>query len=177
MPRYKRLKKGNRKKGKIDKKRIVNDDNVTQKKEDVKNYELRKLMWELRGGKLKYRKAAGRASGSSWIAAQNKSEEMRNQLRNAELIHSQQIRDYETKMANTLHHFESERVKHEMEAQVRDQRQQMEEQKREAEMEGITRAGTDQMRKLKQKMDIAEIKRNNDREINEMKANYENAEH
>ena len=177
MPRYKRLKKANRKKGKTDKKRIVKDDNVTQKKEDVKNYELRKLMWKLRDGKLKYGKAAGRASGSSWIAAQNDREVMRNQLRTSQLIQSQQQRDHEAKYANLMDQFQTYRAKNEMEKEVREQRQQMEELKREAEVEGITRVGTDQKRKLKHQIDVVERKRNNDREINEMKANYENAEH
>lgn len=76
MPRYKRLKKVNQKKGKGGKKRAVKDDiDAKKKKEDIKEYELKKLIWELRGGKLRYGKAAGRVSGSSWIATQNKSEE------------------------------------------------------------------------------------------------------
>lgn len=76
MPRYKRLKKVNQKKGKSGKKRAVKDDiDAKKKKEDIKEYELKKLIWELRGGKLRYGKAAGRVSGSSWIATQNKSEE------------------------------------------------------------------------------------------------------
>lgn len=76
MPRYKRLKKVNQKKGKGGKKRAVKDDiDAKKKKEDIKDYEIKKLIWELRGGKLRYGKAAGRVSGSSWIATQNKSEE------------------------------------------------------------------------------------------------------
>lgn len=76
MPRYKRLKKVNQKKEKSGKKSAVKDDiDAKKKKEDIKEYELKKLMWELRGGKLRYGKAAGRVSGSSWIATQNKSEE------------------------------------------------------------------------------------------------------
>lgn len=97
MPRYKRLKKVIREKGKkkrTGKKRVVKDDiDAQKKKEDIKDYELKKLVWELRGGKLRYGKAAGRVSGSSWIATQNKSEELKNQLRNAELLHAKQIRD------------------------------------------------------------------------------------
>ena len=76
MPRYKRLKKVNQKKEKGSKKRAVKDViDAKKKKEDIKEYELKKLIWELRGGKLRYGKAAGRVSGSSWIASQNKSEE------------------------------------------------------------------------------------------------------
>ena len=76
MPRYKRLKKVNQKKGKGSKKRAVKDDiDAKKKKEDIEEYEVKKLIWALRGGKLRYGKAAGRVSGSSWIALQNKSEE------------------------------------------------------------------------------------------------------
>lgn len=94
MPRYKRLKKVNQKKGKGRKKRVVKDDiDAQKKKEDFNVYDLKKLAWELRGGNLRYRKAAGRATGSSWIATQNKSEEVKNQMRNMELMYAKQIRD------------------------------------------------------------------------------------
>ena len=94
MPRYKRLKKVNQKKGKSGKKRAVKDVIDAQKKiEDIKDYDVKKLMWELRGGNLRYRKSAGRATGSSWIATQNKSEEVKNQMRNMELMYAKQIRD------------------------------------------------------------------------------------
>ena len=97
MPRYKRLKKVNQKKVKSGKKRVVKDDiGAKKKKEDIKDYEVKKLIWELRGGKLRYGKAAGRVSGSSWIATQNKAEEVKNQLRNAELLHAKQIRDMQS---------------------------------------------------------------------------------
>lgn len=94
MPRYKRLKKVNHKKEKTGKKRVVKDDiDMKKKKEDFKDYELKKLLWELRGGKLRYGRAAGRAPGSSWIAVQNKSEEVKNQKRNAELLAKKQARE------------------------------------------------------------------------------------
>ena len=94
MPRYKRLKKVNQKKGKSGKKRAVKDDiDAKKKKEDIKDYEVKKLLWELRGGKLRYGKAAGRVSGSSWIAVQNKAEEVKNQKRNAEMLYAKQVRD------------------------------------------------------------------------------------
>lgn len=94
MPRYKRLKKVNRKGERSSKKRAVKDDiDVKKKKEDIKDNDLKKLVWELRGGKIRYGKAAGRVSGSSWIAVQNKSEEVKNQLRNAESLHAKQIHD------------------------------------------------------------------------------------
>ena len=94
MPRYKRLKKTIRKKEKTSKKRAVKDDiDAKKKKEDIKDYDVKKLVWELRGGNLRYRKSAGRATGSSWIATQNKSEEVKNQMRNMELMYAKQIRD------------------------------------------------------------------------------------
>lgn len=94
MPRYKRLKKVNHKKEKSNKKRAVKDDiDAKKKKEGINDYEIKKLLWELRGGKLRYGRAAGRAPGSSWIAVQNKSEELRNQKRNAELLAKKQARE------------------------------------------------------------------------------------
>ena len=94
MPRYKRLKKVNQKKGKGGKKRVVKDDiDAKKKKEDIKDYELKKLIWELRGGKLRYGKAAGRVSGSSWIATQNKSEENKIRENAMKAFAKQQMRD------------------------------------------------------------------------------------
>lgn len=91
MPRYKRLKKVNQKKGGGGKKRAVKDDiDAKKKKEDIKEYELKKLLWELRGGKLRYGRAAGRASGSSWIAVQNKSEEQKIQQRQMQAVAKKQ---------------------------------------------------------------------------------------
>lgn len=91
MPRYKRLKKVNQKKEKSGKKRAVKDDiDAKKKKEDIKEYELKKLLWELRGGKLRYGKAAGRVSGSSWIATQNKSEEAKIQRNAMQAVAKQQ---------------------------------------------------------------------------------------
>lgn len=94
MPRYKRLKKVNRKGEKSGKKRAVKDDiDAKKKKEDIKDYELKKLIWELRGGKLRYGKAAGRVSGSSWIATQNKSEEAKIQRNAMQALVKQQARE------------------------------------------------------------------------------------
>lgn len=91
MPRYKRLKKVNHKKEKSNKKRAVKDDiDAKKKKEDIKDYEIKKLLWELRGGKLRYGKAAGRVSGSSWIATQNKGEEMKIQRNAMQALAKQQ---------------------------------------------------------------------------------------
>ena len=91
MPRYKRLKKVNQKKGNGGKKSAVKDDiDAKKKKEDIKEYELKKLIWELRGGKLRYGRAAGRASGSSWIATQNKSEEAKIQRNAMQAVAKQQ---------------------------------------------------------------------------------------
>lgn len=108
MPRYKRLKKTIRKKEKASKKHIVKDDiDKQKKKEDIKDYDLKKLVWELRGGKLRYGKSAGRASGSSWIATQNKGEEMKIQRNAMQALAKQQalenanVRDqYETYRTN-----------------------------------------------------------------------------
>ena len=115
MPRYKRLKKVNRKGGKRGKKGAVKDDIAEKKKkEDIKEYELKKLLWELRGGKLRFGKAAGRVSGSSWIAVQNKSEELKNQRRNAELLAKQQMREN----ANVRDQYETYRTNVELEKGV-----------------------------------------------------------
>lgn len=115
MPRYKRLKKVNQKKGKSGKKRAVKDDiDAKKRKEDIKEYELKKLIWELRGGKLRYGKAAGRVSGSSWIAVQNKSEESKNRERQMQALAKQQAREN----ANVRDQYETYRTNVELEKGV-----------------------------------------------------------
>lgn len=115
MPRYKRLKKVNQKKGNGGKKSAVKDDiDAKKKKEDIKEYELKKLIWELRGGKLRYGRAAGRASGSSWIATQNKSEEAKIQRNAMQAVAKQQALE----AANTKDQYATYRTNVELEKGV-----------------------------------------------------------